>query len=58
MQHDDGRRVRGRGTDHAVFEIGGADVEEAGGGEGGHDVGFRNAQRAGQFVDSELIRDP
>ncbi len=36
MQHHDGRRVRGDGTDHAVFEIGGADGEEAGGGEGCH----------------------
>ena len=36
MQHDDGRRVIGRRTDHAVFEIGGADAEEAGGCERGH----------------------
>jgi hypothetical protein len=35
MQQDNGRRIIGRGTDHAVFEIGGADGEEAGGGEGG-----------------------
>ena len=34
MQHDDGRRLIRRGTDHAVFEIGGADAKEAGWGEG------------------------
>ena len=34
VQHHDGRRVLGRGTDHAVFEIGGADGEEAGGWRG------------------------
>ena len=33
VQHDDGRRLIRRGTDHAVFEIGRADGEEAGGGE-------------------------
>ena len=33
MQHDDGRRLVRRGPDHAVFEIGRADGEEAGGGE-------------------------
>ncbi len=31
VQHDDGRRVRGRRADHAVFKLGGADGEEAGG---------------------------
>src|SRR5882672_8662227 len=42
MQHDNGGRVIRRGADHAVFEIGGADAEEAGGSEGlhDHDVGF------------------
>ena len=34
VQHHDGRRLLGRRADHAVFEIGGADGEEAGGGEG------------------------
>src|SRR6266478_4711756 len=34
VQHDDGRRVIGCGTDHAVFEIGSADAEKAGGREG------------------------
>ena len=29
VQHHDGRRLFGRWTDHAVFEIGGADGEEA-----------------------------
>src|SRR6202035_5845341 len=37
MQHDDGRRVLRRGTDHAVFEIGGADAQGTGGVEGLHD---------------------
>ncbi len=40
VQHDNGRRVSGRGPDHAVFEIGGADGEEAGGCERLHDVGY------------------
>ena len=38
MQHHDGRRLLGRRADHAVFEIGGVDAEEAGGGEGGHSL--------------------
>ena len=38
MQHHDGRRALGRRADHAVFEMGGADGEEAGGGKGGHVV--------------------
>ena len=29
VQHHDGRRLLGRWADHAVFEIGGADGEEA-----------------------------
>ena len=40
MQHHDGRRVGGLRADHAVFEFGGADGEEAGGGEGCHQTGF------------------
>jgi len=39
VQHDDGRRVRRRRTDHAVFEIGAADAQGARGCEGGHVVG-------------------
>jgi len=33
MQHDNGRRVFRRGAKHAVFEIGFADAQEAGGGK-------------------------
>src|SRR6267142_2792298 len=40
MQHDDGRRVSRRRTDHAVFKIGSADAEEAGGIETLHDIRF------------------
>src|SRR5580698_8540161 len=36
MQHHDGRRVRWRRPDHAVFEIMSADAEEAGGRESSH----------------------
>src|SRR5450631_1755123 len=36
MQHDNGRRVIRRKTDHAIFKIGGVDAEEAGGGKSGH----------------------
>src|SRR5512141_748763 len=31
MQHDDGRPVLRRGTNHAIFKIGSADANEAGG---------------------------
>ena len=41
VQHDDGRRGLGRRTDHAVFEFGGADGEEAGGAL--HDGSFPKA---------------
>src|SRR5580765_5786766 len=34
MQHDNGGRILGRRTDHAVFEVGAVDAEEAGGCEG------------------------
>src|SRR6185437_3807531 len=36
MQHHDGRRLSGRWTDHAVFEIGCIDAQGAGGKERGH----------------------
>jgi hypothetical protein len=36
VQHNDGRRVIGRRTGHAVFEIGSADAKGAEGCERGH----------------------
>jgi hypothetical protein len=43
VQHDDGRRVFRRRTDHAVFEIGCADAQGAGGCESGHMSAFMSA---------------
>ena len=48
MQHDNGRRSLRRGADHAVFEIGGADAKEAGGGETLHDISFPNVMQMPQ----------
>ena len=36
MQHDNGRGLIRRGADHAVFKLGSADAQQAGGGDGGH----------------------
>src|SRR6266404_2941457 len=56
VQHDDARRVIGVGTDHAVFEIGSADAEKAGGCESGHGVSFHTSVIPDRSR-SELIRN-
>ena len=58
MQHHNGRRALGRRADHAVFEMRGADGEEARGGKGRHAVSFPKVTPHSSLMSSLRTQGP